>query len=259
MRLSIITPSYNQGPYIERTIQSVLSQGCPDLEYWVIDGGSADQTVDILRRYEDRLSWVSEKDRGQGDAVNKGFHRSTGEVIGWLNSDDTYAPGALKAVMKAFEENPEANFVSGDCNMIDEEDRLLRARKAGPFNLKRLVRMGVCYLFQPSIFFRRSLLETVGGCDITFKHGMDYDLWCRMGPYVKPIYIEKPLANWRYQDSSKTCSERHVSLEEGKKIRKRYLKNKLELPWCWYYDLRVQLYLLAEPYLLRRNPQSAGA
>ena len=255
MQLSVVTPSYNQGRYIERTLRSVLDQGYPDLDYRVIDGGSTDDTLDILRRYEDWLRWVSERDRGLGDAVNKGFDRATGEIIGWINSDDTYAPDCFATVMQVFRERPDVEFVCGDCNMIDEEDRLLRTRRAGPFNVRHLIRMGVSYVFQPTVFFRRRLLDRVGGCDITLKHGVDYDLWCRMGQVATPLYLPKVLANWRYQDASKTCSERHISLAEGKLIRKRYMKGLSDLPWSWYYDLRVQLFLLAEPYLLRWKPQ----
>lgn len=259
MRLSIVTPSYNQGRYIERTIQSVLDQGYPELEYWVIDGGSTDETLDIVRQYEDRLQWISEKDKGQGDAVNKGFQRATGDVIGWLNSDDTYTPGAFEKVMKVFNERPEVDFVSGDIYMIDEQDHPLRYRRAGPFNLRHLVRMGVSYVFQPSVFFRKSLLDQVGGCDLSFKHGIDYDLWCRMGEIATTHYIPEALANWRYQEMSKTCSERYISLDEGKRIRQKYLKSKWELPWCYYYDFRVWLYLQLEPYLIRWKPENTEA
>jgi glycosyltransferase involved in cell wall biosynthesis len=258
MRLTVITPSYNQGHYLERTLRSVLDQGYPDLEYWVMDGGSTDDTVEILKRYEDRLSWVSEKDRGQADAVNKGFERATGEVIAWINSDDTYVSGSFAAVMKTFEDHPDVDFISGECNFIDERDRLLYVRRPGPFNLRQLVRMGVSYVCQPSVFFRRRLLDLVGGCDITLKHGMDYDLWCRMGEVAKSIYLPRPLSNFRYQSNSKTCSERHVSLAEGRMIRKRYLKGIVDLPWCWYYDLRVRLYLKAEPYLLKWRPEATA-
>ena len=251
MRLTIVTPSYNQGAYIERTLRSVHEPGYADLEHWVIDGGSTDATVDVLKRYEDRLDWISEKDGGQADAVNKGFRRATGEVIGWLNSDDTYVPGTLDKVMALFAARPEIDLVCGDCNMIDEADRLLRTRRAGPFDLRKLVRMGVSYVFQPTVFFRRSLLDAAGECDASLRHGMDYDLWCRMGRYARPCYLPEPLANWRYQPESKTCSERHVSIAEGRMIRKRYSRGLVDLPWSLYYDLRVKLYLLAEPLLLR--------
>ncbi|MBW3623242.1 MAG: glycosyltransferase [Armatimonadetes bacterium] len=259
MRLSIVTPSYNQGPYIERTIQSVLDQAYPDLEYWVMDGGSTDSTVEILRRYEDRLQWISEKDKGQGDAVNKGFQRATGDILGWLNSDDTYTPEAFRTVMEYFEAHPEINFVCGACQMIDEEDRVLYVKQDCAFNLRRLVRMGVSNVVQPTVFFRRELLEKAGAVDISYRHGMDYELWCRMGPHIRAHYFTQPLANWRYQADSKTCSQRHISIEEGKLIRSRYLQSKWELPWCWYYDFRVKLYLVLEPYLFRWKPEKNPA
>src|SRR5215469_8830813 len=117
LRVSVVTPSYNQGRFLERTIRSVLTQeGCGPIEYFVMDGGSRDESVDILRRYSDALEWVSEKDRGQADAVNKGLARATGDVIGWLNSDDVYYPGAIRAACDSFAAHPEADLVYGEAN-----------------------------------------------------------------------------------------------------------------------------------------------
>ena len=124
-KISIVTPSLNQGQFIKRTILSVLKQGCHNIEYIVMDGGSTDNTVEILKKYEDRLIWKSEPDRGQSHAINKGFRMATGEIIGWLNSDDTYEPDALKTVIQFFSEHPEIDLIYGDCNMIDENDNII--------------------------------------------------------------------------------------------------------------------------------------
>ena len=125
MKVSIITPSYNQRDFIERTIQSVLTQNI-DLEYIVIDGGSKDGTLKVLEKYKARLIWTSAKDKGQSDAVNKGLDMSSGEIIGWLNSDDIYLPGALQKVIKYFEENPECKWLYGRCKIIDQHDKEIR-------------------------------------------------------------------------------------------------------------------------------------
>src|SRR5690606_21786612 len=130
--------AYMHGKYIERTIQSVLDQGIDDLEYVVFDGGSTDNTVDILRKYESRLRWVSEKDRGQSDAVNKGIRATTGEVIGWLNSDDIYYPGALRKVLDFFKANPDAEVVYGDAHHIRDDDSIIDDYYTEPFNFERL-------------------------------------------------------------------------------------------------------------------------
>ncbi len=177
-RISIVTPSYNQGKYIERTIQSVLSQNIEGLWFMVIDGGSSDETLDVLRRYGDRVPWVSEPDRGPSDAINKGFCRSSGDILGWLNSDDIYYPGALQTVLDFFEKNQDVDVMYGDANHIDENDRLLGKYPTEDWDWERLKK--TCFISQPAAFFRRRVFDSYGPIEVGVRC-MDYEYWLRLG------------------------------------------------------------------------------
>lgn len=206
-RISIVTPSYNQAGFIEETIRSVLLQGYPNLEYIVMDGGSTDGSIEIIRRYEPWLTyWVSEPDEGQADAINKGWRRSGGEIIAWINSDDFYEAGAFEKAALFLCENPGVDLIFGDCNVIGPESQMLGVMKAWQLDRKREL-TGRNMVIQPSSFFRRRLLDTVGELDTGFQYVFDYDWWVRILLADGEIQrLSTPLANYRLHHSSKSVS-----------------------------------------------------
>jgi glycosyltransferase involved in cell wall biosynthesis len=208
LRVSVITPSYNQGRFLERTIQSVLSQQFGGvLEYLVMDGGSQDETVAILRRYGNCLQWVSEKDEGQADAVNKGLARAKGEIIGWLNSDDIYYPGAIRAASDFLACHPEVDAVYGNANHIDEQDLVIEPYPTEDWDFERL-KEG-CYVCQPSVFFRSSVVQRFGPLDLRLRYCMDYEYWLRLAAEgVRFARIGAVVAGSRLYATNKTLGSR---------------------------------------------------
>ncbi|MEE8525083.1 MAG: glycosyltransferase family 2 protein [Thermoanaerobaculia bacterium] len=203
----VITPSYNQGGFIERTIRSVLDQDVEGLDYLVVDGGSADGTVDVLCRFEDRLRWISEPDDGQADAVNKGLAATGAEIIGWLNSDDVYYPGALTSVRHYFAEHPEIDVVYGQADHIDEHDAVLETYYSESWDAERL--KDVCFICQPATFFRRRVVERFGPLDPRLQFCMDYEYWLRLSrDGARFAYLDRPLAGSRLYESNKTLGQR---------------------------------------------------
>ncbi len=210
--VSIITPSFNQGRFIRRTIESVLSQDYPKLEYLVMDGGSTDETLDILRSYGNRLTWRSGPDGGQADAVNGGISLARGEILGWLNSDDTYQPGAVRAAATYLTAHPATAVIYGDGYYIDEQDRVIGMYPTEDFDRDRLAK--ACFICQPAAFFRRSAIETVGGLDTRLQYCMDYELWIRLGRRFPIDRIPHALANSRQYPQTKTWAQRDRLFEE---------------------------------------------
>ena len=205
-RVTIVTPSFNQAPYLEATIQSVLSQDYPEIEYFIMDGGSTDGSLEIIRKYEDRLAgWVSEPDKGQTDAINKGFARATGDVLAWLNSDDTYEPGAVRQAVELMAQHPQISMIYGDCNYIDETGRVIGRFRAAQTDYRRL-RQGYVHIPQQASFFRADLVRQVGQLDPTFYFAMDYDLWVRLAKIAPPLYVPHLWANFRLHRDAKTIT-----------------------------------------------------
>ena len=204
MLVSIVTPSYNQARYLEAAILSVFRQNYPEIEYIIVDGGSTDGSLEIIQKYADRFAWwVSEPDRGQTDAINKGFARAHGEILAWLNSDDTYEPGAVAEAVAFLKENPQVGMVYGDANFIDENGRVIGKFPSRQTDRRRLLQ-GYVHVAQQSAFFRASLWREVGPLDPSFYFAMDYDLWVRLAQ-VAPLYYTRRLwANFRLHASGKT-------------------------------------------------------
>jgi glycosyltransferase involved in cell wall biosynthesis len=253
-RISIVTPSYNQGRFIDETIRSVLDQRYPNLEYIVIDGGSSDESVQIIKKYEPRLAyWVSEKDRGQTHAINKGLARATGEIFAYLNSDDLLVPGALVAVAEAFSRHPAADVIYGKCVYIEEDGAEIGTRQAR-FNgfadylpiWQRIARTE--HLTQPEVFCRMSALRRLGDFREDLRFVMDFEMWIRMmraGFVFQPIQV--PLAKFRLyreQKSSTAGEELHgvirqiydeMTPEERAETSKDFLSelNEARLAWLW--------------------------
>jgi glycosyltransferase involved in cell wall biosynthesis len=218
-RITIVTPSFNQASYLEETILSVVTQDYPSLEYIVVDGGSTDGSVDIIERYADRIDyWVSEPDNGQADALAKGFSRATGDVFGWLCSDDIYKPGALHLAGAAFRLVDDLTFVYGDTEYLyPDGTRVVKPRISFHYGTMRYFNI----LSQPSTFFSRVAYERSGGISTDLGYAMDYDLFLRFGPHVKTVQIPVVLSTYRLHQRSKTVLGRSHFVDENWHVRER--------------------------------------
>lgn len=204
MLVSIITPSYNQAKFLEETILSVLNQDYTNIEYIIVDGNSTDGSQEIIKKYANRLSWwVSEKDQGQTDAINKGFSHAKGDILAWLNSDDTYQPGAVSEAVDFLTAHPEIGMVYGDTSFIDESGELIGRFPAAQTDYQKL-RQGYVHIPQQATFFRSELWRQVAPLDPSFFFAMDYDLWIRLARISKLVYLPQNWANFRLHGEGKT-------------------------------------------------------
>jgi glycosyltransferase involved in cell wall biosynthesis len=205
--VSIVTPSFNQARFLEVTIRSVLDQDYPRIEYIVVDGGSSDGSVELIRKFEHRLAgWVSERDEGQTDAINKGFARAQGGILAWINSDDTYNAGAVREAVRCLADHPEAALVYSDCNYIDERGRVIGRFPAAQTDYRRL-RQGYVHLPQQTAFFRAEYWRELGPLDPSFYFAMDYDLWTRIAARAPLKYFPgRTWSNFRLHASGKTVA-----------------------------------------------------
>ncbi len=200
--VSIITPSFNQSVFLERTIRSVLQQDHRDIEYLVVDGGSTDGSLDIIHRYASRFAWwVSEKDKGQSEAINKGFAHARGEIVAWLNSDDYYLPGTVSAAVKEFERHPQAVMLYGNMLAVDEHDQTINVLKYRQLSLVDLLCFQI--IGQPAVFMRRPALEKAGGLDVTLHCLLDHQLWIRIAEQGEIVHVNETWAAARYHAGAK--------------------------------------------------------
>jgi glycosyltransferase involved in cell wall biosynthesis len=206
LKVSIVTPSYNQAEFLEQTIRSVLGQNYPDLEYIIVDGGSTDGSVEIIKKYAAKLAWwVSEPDKGQADAINKGLCRVSGEIVAWLNSDDVYAPAVIAQAVKAFEQNPDLGLVYGNAVTFDGNGHPLNDLLFDDWGLAGLVAFNI--ICQPAVFMRRKYLEQAEYLDESFHYLLDHNLWLRIANISKIQHISQVWAFARQHAAAKNVNE----------------------------------------------------
>ena len=222
--VSIVTPSCNKGPYIEETLLSIRNQTYKNIEHIVIDGGSTDETLSILKKYSPVLVWVSEPDKGQSDAINKGWRIAKGDIIAYLNADDTYLPNAVEIAINFFLKHPETAMIYGDGIFSDEKGKFLMNFTAGEFKLKNLV---FCKnnILQPAVFLRKTVFETIGDVDADLHLAMDLDYWIRTGLRYKVNYIPQQLATAKIYLDAKSSAQMHKYVMEYEHILEKLFSN----------------------------------
>ena len=242
--VSIVTPSYNMAEYLTDTIESVLSQDYPNIEYIVMDGGSTDGSPQILEKYKDRLRYVSEPDSGAPDAINRGFQMAHGEIFAWLNADDTYLPGAVSTAMRHLAAQPEAAAVHGQGYWVDSTGAILRQYPTQACNEETLG--SNCVVCQPACFLRGEAFRAAGGLDARLQHTFDYDLWIRMARRYRFACVPEYLATCRMHSKTKTLGDRPKIFRENFRLLKRHYGY---VPFHWIYgyvcyrlDKRDQFY-----------------
>jgi len=233
-RISIITPSFNQGGFIERTIESVLSQNYPKLEYIVMDGGSTDETIKILKSYGKKIIWKSEKDKGQAEAVNKGLKIATGEIVAYLNSDDIYEKNTLFKVANYFLKDPERKWIFAKCRIIDKNGKEIRKGITGykNFFLKRYnynTLLILNYISQPAVFWKKEVVKEIGYFKTGEYYNLDYEYWLRIGKKFKPGFINEYLASFRVHNKAKSGSSFFNHYWQEFRVAGRFTKNPLIL------------------------------
>lgn len=260
-RISVITPSFNQARYLALTLRSVLDQRYPNLEYWVMDGGSRDGTTDLLRQHDARLAgWVSEPDRGQAHAFNKGLARATGELIGWVNSDDVYLNRNLFAAAAYFRAHPEVDIVFTDYLYIDAADRVLKRRREIPFDYPTYLWSGDCYHANCAGFFRRRVFDRIGPLDESLHYSMDYEFYLRAARAgLRFGHRHAYWAAYRLHDASKSVSQLDKMQAEGRAMLARcrpagVAPARTALLTRWYKTRRLLTKLAAGSYLPARLP-----
>jgi glycosyltransferase involved in cell wall biosynthesis len=250
--VSIVTPSFNQARFIEETIRSVLAQDYPNIEYIIVDGDSTDGSQAIIQKYADRLAWwVSEKDAGQADALNKGFAHAGGEIFAWLNSDDTYFPGAVSEAVAFLQAHPDVGLVYADADLTDEEGRTIGRFSSRQTDYKRLLR-GSVHIPQATTFYRADLWRQVGPFDNNFFFAFDYNFWVQLAKISRLQYLPRLWAKFRLHSEGKSVRNDDRCYPDMLKVYRRERGNGLS--WLWlrakvrrllyaWLPLRVRLFL----------------
>jgi len=252
-KVSIITPSYNQGQFLEASIRSVLEQDYPNIEYIVVDGGSKDNSVEIIKKYQDRLAWwVSEKDKGHADALNKGFSHATGQIQAWLNSDDIYFPHAVSEAVDILKNRSKVGMVYGEADLIDESGARVGQFASKQTSYRQMLR-GSVHIPQATTFFRADIWRQVGTLNLSLFFGFDYDLWVRIAKVSQVLYVPKSWAKFRIHGAGKTIINddrcypdmlRVLEREGGSwfsLLRLRMITRKLMYAWLpWKLRLRLR-------------------
>ena len=236
--VSIVTPSFNQGKFLKRTIDSVLSQNYPNIEYIVIDGGSTDESIDTLKSYGNKFQWVSEKDDGQTDAINKGMQRTHGQILAYLNSDDVLLPGAIQRVVEFFKSYPNCGLLYGKADYVDVNDNYIGSYKTAPYSFQRLIQD--CMVCQPAAFWRQSVREKIGDFDLQLNFVMGYDYWMRIARSgCEIIFLPEKLANSRLYPETKTLSHRAKIFKEIFQISMRHAGyiHYIHYQGLWHYRI----------------------
>jgi glycosyltransferase involved in cell wall biosynthesis len=254
--VTIVTPSFNQGEFIADAIDSVLGQDYPAIEYTVMDGGSTDGTLDVLRSYGNRIRWTSEPDGGQTDAIRRGFEAGSGEYLAWLNSDDRYTPGAISAAVGELIANPSAALLYGQGEFIDRGGAVIEpCRHVEPWSYERLTRT-VNLILQPATVFRRDAYLAIGGLDLDLDYVMDYDLWIRLGARYPVRFLPRVLAQARVYGETKTSTGGLPRMEEMERMVRRNCGR--GLPTIYRREMRHELRLAAVAAARNRQLARAG-
>jgi len=234
--VAVVTPSYEMAGFLAETIDSVLAQDWPHVDYLVMDGGSRDGTRELLESYGERIRWVSEPDGGQADAVNRGFERTDGAAFTFLNADDVYRPGALRRAVEGLASNPGAGAVYGDADYVDERGETVRPYPVRDFDRERL--MHECFVCQPAAFVRRDAWRDCGGLDSSLHYALDYDLWIRLSERMPLVRIPGTLATSRMHRDNKTLGQRVRLYRESVKVVKRHF-GYVPMTWLEQYARRL--------------------
>lgn len=239
--ISVVTPSYNKVHFVKETVDSVMAQDYQNFEYIVMDGGSDDGSIELLKMYSDKLTLIVEKDDGQADAINKGFYRAKGDILGWLNADDVYLPSTLSKVAGYFDSHPTVMAIYGEIDLMDEAGKVTAHKPGIAFDFNFLLN-GCCYIPQPATFFRSSVFRELGALDVNLYYAMDYDYWLRIGRRYGFMYSKETLARLRLMLGTKTgvspLNAMPEALRVGRKHGARFFSYFRLAYWMWAIGMK---------------------